>query len=110
MTDNGLPSWTAPSGRTYPPPPRSFTPPILPTAFTTYNEEDDEEADAFLEDGVLREIDDAVDRYRPDGRGDYVDGGTADAGSTSADEPDPDAEPPWLHSPLKPNDPDEPNR
>ena len=45
MTDNGLPSWTAPSGRTYPPPPRSFTPPILPNAFTHpgTGEDDDEE-------------------------------------------------------------------
>ncbi|WP_269045077.1 hypothetical protein [Paenarthrobacter sp. Z7-10] len=35
MTDSGIPAWTAPSGRTYPPIPRDITPPILPNHFTT---------------------------------------------------------------------------
>ncbi|MDQ6753125.1 MAG: HNH endonuclease, partial [Actinomycetota bacterium] len=36
MTESGLPSWTAPSGRTYPPPPPDFSPPELPEAFTAH--------------------------------------------------------------------------
>ena len=93
MTDNGLPSWTAPSGRTYPPPPRSFTPPILPTAFTTYKEEDDEEPYP------------RGDHAGPQESGAGIDG--AGGGSTShpgqVPDEDPDAEPPWLHATPKPD-------
>jgi hypothetical protein len=93
MTENGLPSWTAPSGRTYPPPPRSFTPPILPTAFTTYNEEDDEQLQAVEDQGAFQES--------------RVSRGWAGDGppSNPSQEPDgdPDEEPPWLHATPKPD-------
>jgi hypothetical protein len=92
MTDNGLPSWTAPSGRTYPPPPRSFTPPILPTTFTAYDGEDDDEPYPV------------ADHTGPQESGSGIDG--AGDGSTPhpRQEPDEDrdTEPSWLHSPQNP--------
>jgi hypothetical protein len=73
MTDTGLPSWTAPSGRTYPPPRAASTPPILPNAFTHPNPgEEDEEADVVHDRRGLQETENAADRPRPDGGQDPV--------------------------------------
>ncbi len=108
MTDNGLPSWTAPSGRTYPPPPRSFTPPILPNAFTRPDGEDDRDAPGVVDKGGARESLTGVDQgaagtsYKP----------SSNPSGRPAAEPDdePDDEPPWLHSKPKPDSTEEGHR
>ena len=101
MTDNGLPSWTAPSGRTYPPPPRSFTPPILPTTFTTYNawqDEDEEDPDAAVNYGGPPEDDAAPEHGRfPQ---------EPDAAADPSDQEVPNDAIPWPLALQEPEDPE----